>query len=132
MKSTHYVSLAAFLLLSSFTPNLRAQAFMKTDASIVKVLSDSTYLTAMEVTFPPGYKTNTHTHAAQWVYALTDGTLKVMYTDGQTQEFSMKAGDNFYAGPERPHMTQNITDKPVRFLLIELKEHPYKEMKMKK
>jgi len=103
-----------------------AQEFMKTDAKIVKVLADTTYMTAMEVTFPAGYKTNTHSHPAHFVYALTDGTLNIAYSDGKKEEFSMKAGDSFSAAPERPHMTTNAGNKPLTFILVELKDHPYK------
>jgi len=27
--------------------------------------------------------------------------------------------------PERPHVTENVGGKQVKFLLVELKEHPY-------
>ncbi len=103
-----------------------AQEFMKTDAKIIKILADTTYMTAMEVTFPPGYTSSVHSHPAHFVYALTDGTLSVAHTDGKTDELSMKAGDNFSGAPERPHKTTNTGTKPVTFLLFEMKEHPYK------
>ncbi len=38
----------------------------------------------------------------------------------------LKTGDYMYADPEKPHETENIGDKTVKFLIVELKEHPYK------
>ena len=109
--------------------NVMAQSYMKTDPSTVKVLADTTYMTAMLVTFPPGYKTAMHTHPAHFVYALTDGTLHVEYKDGNKGDYPLKAGDNFSAPPDSPHMTTNTGTKALSYILIEFKEHPYKKKK---
>jgi mannose-6-phosphate isomerase-like protein (cupin superfamily) len=37
----------------------------------------------------------------------------------------LKAGDSGFGSPEKPHQTENIGNKTVKFLLVELKEHPY-------
>ena len=131
MKKIQFLMLTGIFIMFAGVSSMSAQEFMKTDAKIVKVLADTTYMTAMEVTFPPGYTSNTHTHPAHFVYALTDGTLSVSYTDGTKEEFSMKAGDNFSGAPERPHTTMNTTKMPVKFILVEFKDHPYK-LSMKK
>lgn len=126
MKKFQINLVAAVLFFFVAISGISAQEFMKTDAKIIKVLSDTTYMTAMEVTFPAGYKTNVHTHPAHFVYALTDGTLSIAYSDGKKEEFSMKAGESFSGAPERPHMTMNAGKTPVKFILIEFKDHPYK------
>jgi oxalate decarboxylase/phosphoglucose isomerase-like protein (cupin superfamily) len=41
------------------------------------------------------------------------------------ETLELKAGDFGYGNPEKPHQTENIGDKTLRFLLVELKEHPY-------
>jgi quercetin dioxygenase-like cupin family protein len=120
-----YLATMALFLFITIT-GVSAQEFMKTDAKIIKVLSDTTYMTAMEVTFPAGYKTNVHSHPAHFVYALTDGTLSVAYTDGKKEEFSFKAGESFSSVPERPHMTTNAGKTPIKFILVEFKDQPYK------
>lgn len=120
-----------FLFLSS-SISLRAQDFCKTDPSFSKVLVDTSYLTAMEVTFMPGKKTNMHTHPAHWVYALDAGKLNVTYADGTSETFEVKTGDSMFGAPEKPHTTTNMGNKPLRMLLVELKEHPYMAEKMKK
>ena len=128
MKKFQFALATAVFFFFICVTSSSAQEFMKTDAKIIKVLADTTYMTAMEVTFPPGYKTSMHTHAAQFIYALTDGTLSVAYADGSKQEFTLKAGDAMGAPPDGPHMTTNNGKKPIKFILVEMKEHPYKSM----
>ena len=128
MKKFQFVLATAVFFLFMSVPGVSAQEFMKTDAKIVKVLADTTYMTAMEVTFPPGYTTSMHTHAAQFIYALTEGTLSVAYANGTTAEFKLKAGDSMGTPPDGPHMTTNVGKKPVKFILVEMKEHPYTAM----
>ncbi len=120
------------IFLASTTMSI-AQDFCKTDPSFNKVLVDNEYITATEVTFQPGVKTNMHTHPAAFIYVLTDGVLFIRYADGVTQTFELKAGDSAYQGPEKPHFTENTGTKPAKLLLVELKEHPFiPEGKMKK
>ena len=126
MKKIQLILATGIFFLMVSISGMNAQDMMKTDAKIIKVLGDTTYMTAMEVTFPAGYTTALHTHPAQFVYALTDGTLSVAYANGKKEEITMKAGDNFSAPPDGPHMTTNSGSKPVTFLLVEFKEHPYK------
>ncbi len=104
-----------------------AQDWSKLDSKTVKILTDTTRLRAMEVTIMPGDKGEVHTHPAHFFYALTDGKLIVHYTDGKTETIELKAGECGYSDPERPHWAENGGDKPLKFLLVELKEHPYKE-----
>lgn len=132
MKTNKMLVMVVVLLSSFHFPNLHAQSYARTDASTVEILSDTTYMTAMRVTMPPGYKTTLHTHPAHFVFALTDGTLSVAYKDGQKIDVSLKAGDHFSAPPDAPHQTTNLGTKPVTYLLIEFKDHPYVAENMKK
>ena len=102
-----------------------AQDWVKKDAKAIKMLADTSYVRAMEVTINHGDKGSVHTHPAHFFYALTDGKLIVHYADGKDEEYDIKAGDSGFSYPERPHWTENPGDKPVKFLLVELKEHPY-------
>ena len=124
------MSLSFFLFAN--LPGIKAQEYMKTDPTTVKVLGDTTYMTAMMVTFPPGYTTKFHTHPAHFVYAMNDGTLSIEYADGKKMDFSLKAGESFSAPPEGPHRTTNSGSKPLSYILVEFKEHPYKSSTTKK
>ena len=126
--------LFAFTLLTVLISGqqVHAQDFFKTSAGMCKMLGDTTFATAAEVTFNPGQKTTLHTHSAQFIYALTDGTLTVHYADGKTMEFSLKQGDSMIAPAEGPHWTENLGKKPIKFILVEFDEHPYMMEKMMK
>jgi uncharacterized RmlC-like cupin family protein len=116
-----------FLLLCSLNSNAQA---MKSMGQINGVeLVNSKLIHATEVTLKPGEKSNVHTHSAHFYYALTDMNLKVRYKDGKEELYDMKAGESGVSDPERPHSTQNIGLKTARFLIVELKEHPYKAPK---
>jgi len=121
--------IAAFMLV---IPSVKAQDMKKADAKIINVLVDTTIIRTAEITLAPGQKTEAHTHPAHFIYALSECKLKVYYTDGQTVDYDLKTGDNAFGGPERPHQTQNMGTKPAKFLLVELKEHPYKTASMSK
>lgn len=114
------------LILIVISVNLYSQDWAKVNPEMNIILTDTTLLRATIATIEPGMKSEYHTHPASFVYALTDGKLKVHYKDGQTEVVELKAGDYMYGDPERQHQTENIGDKTVKFLLVELKEHPYK------
>ena len=108
-----------------------AQDWKNADAKTVKVLADTNYVRASEVTIMPKEKGEVHTHPAHFFYALTECHLVVHYVDGKEEKYDLSAGENGYSDPERPHRTENVGDKPAKFLLIELKEHPFKVTKKK-
>ena len=111
-----------FLMVSV---NLFAQDWAKVNPEMNNVLVDTTLIRSTIAVIEPGMKSNLHSHPASFVYALTDGKLKVYYEDGQNEEIELKAGDYFFGNPEKPHMTENAGSKTLKFLLVELKEHPY-------
>lgn len=115
-----------FFLLSPL--NLEAQ-MMNNEGQAGRDLANSKLIHASEVTLKPGKKTSMHTHPAHFYYALTDVNIKVHYQDGKEEVYKMKAGESGVSEPERPHTTQNIGDKTAKFLIVELKEHPYKAPK---
>lgn len=119
-----------FFLLCSL--NLKAQVMNNNKGQVVgRDLANSKLIHASEITLQPGKKTIMHTHPAHFYYALTDMNLKVHYQDGKEEVFKIKAGESGVSEPERPHVTQNIGNKTAKFLIVELKEHPYKATKAK-
>lgn len=107
------------------TVNLFAQDWAKVNPEMNNIVSDTTLLRGTIAAIEPGKKSEFHTHPASYFYAITDCKLKVYYQDGQFEILEIKAGDSGYGAPEKPHQTENIGDKIARFLLVELKEHPY-------
>ena len=126
MKTVLLFVAGGLLSLFTATPNLAAQDWKKSDPKMNALLVDTTLVRAMVVTLEPGQKSEVHSHPANFFYALTAGKLLVHYTDGKDQTYDLKAGDAGFGEPERPHVTENVGTKPVKFLLVELKEHPYR------
>jgi mannose-6-phosphate isomerase-like protein (cupin superfamily) len=123
---------AATLFCLVFTVQVgHTQNFFKNNPGLCKILGDTTFTTTAEVTFMPGQKSTVHTHAAQFIYALTDGALTVHFSDGKVEKFELKAGDSFVAPAERPHWSENLGKKPLKFILVEYNDHPYKDMMVK-
>jgi len=108
-----------------WTLSANAQSWKDLDAKTVKSLADTTLLRAAEVTIMPGEKGKVHSHPAHFFYALTECHLTIHYTDGKEEKYDLKPGDCGYSNPERPHWTENTGSKASRFLIVELKEHPY-------
>jgi uncharacterized RmlC-like cupin family protein len=113
------------LMITFAAGSLYAQDWAKVNPEMNIILADTTLLRATIATIEPGAKSQLHTHPASFVYALTDCSLKVYYADGETETVEIKAGDYAYGSPEKPHQTENTGKKTAKFLLIELKEHPY-------
>src|SRR5687767_4212142 len=98
-------TICLLFLLSVYSSSSFAQEKNKTDGKFLNLLSDTTLITATEITLAPGQKTDTHTHPAHFFYALTPCSLNVHYPDGKTESYEMKTGGNGYSGPEGPHYT---------------------------
>jgi mannose-6-phosphate isomerase-like protein (cupin superfamily) len=111
-----------FLLLSF---NTTAQDWKNQNPKMNHILADTTFLRATEVILLPGEKSDLHTHPAHFFYALTEGKLTVHYKDGKNESFDLKPGMSGVSAPERPHVAENTGATTVKFLLVELKEHPY-------
>lgn len=112
--------------------NTGAQDWKNVNPKMNHVLADTTFLRAIEVTIAPGEKSEMHTHPAHFFYALTDGKMVVHYKDGKNETIDLKPGISGVSAPERPHVTENVGKTTIKFLLVELKEHPYKETVQKK
>ena len=117
------------LLLSSFSAI--AQEWKNVNPKMNHILADTTFLRATEVVLEPGEKSDMHTHPAHFFYGLTQGKLMIHYKDGKDEPFNLSVGFSGVSGPERPHVTENVGTTTVKFLLVELKDRPYKAPKKK-
>ncbi len=121
-----YLSAIIIILILFICKTAYSQNWESVDPKMASVLLDTTLVKATLAVIEPGAKSNSHTHYAHFFYALTDGKIKVHYTDGTSVDFELKAGEYGYSGPEKLHQTENTGSNTLKFLLIELKEHPFK------
>jgi quercetin dioxygenase-like cupin family protein len=113
------------LILLMLSCGLYAQDWTKVNPEMTAVISDTNLVLAYVASIEPGQKSAMHTHPASFFFAITDLKLKVYYTDGQFEVLEVPSGQGAYLAPEKMHQTENISDKTAKFLLVELKEHPY-------
>jgi quercetin dioxygenase-like cupin family protein len=130
MKKNLFLAMTMTLFFFVAFDILQAQSTTMGGENVYKLMADTAYCKATHVTFMPGVKTDTHTHPAHFVYALTDGELEIHYADGKVENFQMKKGEYGLFPPERPHWTMSKGKKPMEFLLIEFPNQPYMDKKM--
>ena len=110
--------LALFVL--AFAVPALAQDPVKVDAKHYKVESQNARVRVLRIKYAPGEKSVMHRHPAAVAVLLTDGKMKFTYPDGKTEEREMKAGQTLWT-PATKHLPENVSDRDVEVLLIELK-----------
>jgi len=93
----------------------------------VEILEDTTLLRSVIVTLEPGQSMGPVTHPANFAYVLSGGKLKVIFDGGEPVVMDLEEGNHLYNNREGPNEVSNIGKTAVSFLLVELKEHPYKK-----
>ena len=97
-----------------------ARDAVATAPHVYKVVLENDRVRVLEVRGQPGDKTELHSHPAMVVIAITDGTFRFGFPDGQTVEAELKAGQAMYQ--EAVEHTAEITgSSEIRALLVELK-----------
>jgi oxalate decarboxylase/phosphoglucose isomerase-like protein (cupin superfamily) len=117
------------LFLFLFSLPALAQDWKSVNPAMARVLADGKLIRGTEIIMAPGEKSEMHTHPAHFFYALTDGKMMVHYKDGKDELIELKVGDAGVSDPERPHISENVGATTLRFLIVELKEHPYSSKK---
>ena len=120
-----FILITAIIIAAS--TGIFSQSWTKVNPEMTAIFADTNLVLAYVASIEPGKKSEMHTHAASFLFTLTDCKLKVYYEDGQIETYDIKAGEGMYAAPEKPYRTENIGDKTAKYLLVELKEHPFKK-----
>ena len=90
------------------------------NAKTIKVKFENDRVRVMEATLPPGVKEQVHSHPAYVIYVLEGGKYRNYASDGKVTEGEFKDGDVIYRNPIT-HAAENIGDKPIHLILVELK-----------
>ena len=86
----------------------------------VKVVFENDRVRVLEAILPPGTKEQVHSHPAYVIYVLAGGRYRNYAADGKITEGTFQTGDVIYRDP-LTHAAENIGDKPLHMILVELK-----------
>lgn len=126
MKSLTHRTMTALFVASVFVLAARtamAQDPVKVDPKHYKVEFENDQVRVLRITYGPHEKSVMHDHPAGQVIYLTDAHVKFGLPDGKTQEQLGKAGQTAWALAGK-HLPENVSDKPLEGILVELKAKP--------
>ena len=128
MKSLTHRTMTALFVASVFVLAARtamAQDPVKVDPKHYKVEFENDQVRVLRITYGPHEKSVVHDHPAGQVIYLTEAHVKFGLPDGKTQEQRGKAGQTAWALAGK-HLPENVSDKPLEGILVELKAKPAK------
>lgn len=98
-----------------------AQDAVKVDPAHYKTISENSQVRIIHVHYEAHAKSVMHSHPDGVLVVLSATKVKFTYPDGKTEIREMKAGDSMYT-PHTVHLPENIGDKPMDAVLVELKK----------
>jgi quercetin dioxygenase-like cupin family protein len=75
----------------------------------------------IRIKYGPGEKSVMHSHGPNVSVLLSEGTIRMTLPDGTTQDLASELGVATWADAEE-HLPENLDDKPMEVVLIELKD----------
>jgi quercetin dioxygenase-like cupin family protein len=90
------------------------------NSKTIRVRFENDRVRVLEAILPPGVKEQVHSHPAYVIYVLEGGWYRNYAADGKITEGELKTGDVIYRDP-LTHAAENIGDKPLHMILVELK-----------
>src|SRR5262249_26044610 len=97
-----------------------AQDVAVVNPKTIRVKFENDRIRVLEANLPPGAKEQVHSHPAYVIYVLEGGWYRNYASDGKVTEGEFKTGEVIFREP-LTHAAENIGDKPMRFILVELK-----------
>ena len=115
-----------FIITTACVAAAQGQDPAVVNAKTIKVQFENDRVRVLEANLPPGVKEEVHSHPAYVIYVLEGGRYRNYASDGKVTEGELKAGEVVFREP-LTHAAQNIGDKPLHMILIELKDEKSKE-----
>jgi hypothetical protein len=116
------ITLCGLVLCVGLAPVVLAQDAAKVDAAHYTVISDNARVRILKAHYGPHEKSVMHSHPDAVAVFLTDGNVRFTFPDGKTQDSVVTAGTARYT-PHTVHMPENLSDKDMEVIVIELKPH---------
>jgi oxalate decarboxylase/phosphoglucose isomerase-like protein (cupin superfamily) len=110
-------------LMSAPALVVRAQDPVKVDPKHYKVEFENDAVRILRINYGPGEKSVMHMHPESVAIFLTDQKATFTTPDGKSTEMDAKAGEVKNL-PPGAHLPQNIGDKPMELILVEIKAKP--------
>jgi uncharacterized RmlC-like cupin family protein len=95
----------------------------KVDPQHYKVEEDNAKVRVLRIHYGPHEKSVMHAHPDGVVVYLTDVYVKMTTPDGKSVEQTGKAGEAHFT-PAGTHLPENLSDKAMDAVLVELKSKP--------
>jgi quercetin dioxygenase-like cupin family protein len=108
------------LLVATSVTVANAQDPAVVNSKTIRVRFENDRVRVLEAMLPPGTKEQVHSHPAYVIYVLEGGRYRNYAADGKITEGTFQAGDVIYRDP-LTHAAENIGDKPMHLILLELK-----------
>lgn len=90
------------------------------NSKTIRIRFENDRVRVLEAILPPGTKEQVHSHPAYVIYVLEGGRYRNYAADGKITEGTFQTGDVIYRD-SLTHAAENIGDKPMRMILVELK-----------
>jgi quercetin dioxygenase-like cupin family protein len=100
---------------------LSAQDPAVVNSKTIRVKFENNRVRVLEASLPPGVKEQVHSHPAYVIYVVEGGRYRNYAADGKVTDGTFNTGDVIYRDP-LTHAAENIGDKPMHLILVELKE----------
>ena len=125
MRIRALITFAITVALSIFVTRAYAQDPAVVNSKTIKVKFENDRVRVLEAILPTGTKEQMHSHPAYVIYVVEGGRYRNYASDGKVTEGEFKTGDVIFREPIT-HAAENIGDKPMHFILVELKGQPAK------
>jgi quercetin dioxygenase-like cupin family protein len=119
------------LACACLVPALSAQDAVKVDPTHYSVVTENDQVRVLKVLYGPHEKSVMHSHPAAVAVFITDATVQFSYPDGKKDSHTVKAGDSQFT-PAGVHLPENMGEKGMEVILVELKGKAAKANSMEK
>lgn len=103
-----------------------AQDWVQAAPEDKKVLVDNDHFRMVEIILQPGKKEALHSHPEYIEYFMESGKMIVTYPGKNPVIWNVEKGKAYSGKPEPPHTIENGEKQPIKLLLVEMKDKPYK------
>ena len=115
-----------FVGISIFATMLFASAVFSEDAVIAdpehySVEYENDRVRVIRIKYGPGEKSVMHSHGPNVSVLLSEGTIRMTFPDGTSQDVPTEVGVAQWSDAEE-HLPENLDNKPMEVVLIELKD----------